>query len=136
MVGSSTLSCRQQILDCYHLKQRCEEEVEILGNEMKNAVKFYVNDIRNLQSVKEDDYSVGDIACVKKEVELQKVCLAILASTFQQFTDVQKLISDELHLPYEISNRTISENNSDSAEEDVSDDSDHDDRDDNNTDLA
>ena len=136
MVGSSTLSCRQQILDCYHLKQRCEEEVEILGNEMKNAVKFYVNDIRNLQSVKEDDYSVGDIACVKKEVELQKVRLAILASTFQQFTDVQKLISDELHLPYEISNGTISENDSDSAEEDVNDDSDHDDRDDDNTDLA
>ena len=78
--------------NCYHLRQRCEEEVEILGNEMKNAVKFYVNDIRNLQSVKEDDYFVGDIACVKKEVELQKVRLAILASTFQQFTNVQKLI--------------------------------------------
>ena len=65
MVGSSTLSCRQQILGCYHLKERCEE-VEILGNEMKNAVKFYVNDIRNLQSVKEDDYSMGDDCLYEK----------------------------------------------------------------------
>ena len=79
---------------------------------------------------------MGDIACMKKEIELQKVRLAILASTFQQFTDVQKLISDELHLPYEISNGTISENDSDSAEEDVSDGSAHDDRDDDYTDLA
>ena len=135
IVGSAALSCRQQILDCYHLKQRCAEEVEILGNEMKNAIKFYVDDIRSLQSVKEDDYPMGDIACVKKEIELQKVRLAILVSNFQQFTGVNELISDELRLSYEISNGTSSETDSDSAEENVSDDSDSY-SDDDNTDLA
>ncbi|XP_028416121.1 uncharacterized protein LOC114539705 [Dendronephthya gigantea] len=93
---------RQQILDCYQLRERCSEEMGLLEAEMKNVVKFYVNDIKILQEVDTDLYSMGDIAVVRQEVEQQKIRLGVLISHFQPFTNVRELVGDEIQISYTI----------------------------------
>ena len=93
---------RQQILDCYHLRERCSEEIGLLETEMKNVVEFYVNDIKILQNVETDLFSIGDIAVVRQEQERQKIRLGILMSNFQQFSNVQELVGDEVLTSYAI----------------------------------
>lgn len=93
---------RQQILDCHHLRERCSEEIGLLETEMKNVVEFYVNDIKILQNVETDLFSMGDIAVVRQEQERQKIRLGILMSNFQQFSNVQELVGDEVLTSYAI----------------------------------
>jgi hypothetical protein len=122
-VALATQSFRQQIIVCYHLKERCSEEIGLLENEMKNVVEFYLNDIKILQGVESDLFSVGDIAVVRQEAERQKICLGVLVSHFQQFSDVQELIDDELRISYSITdNSTSYGSDSDNVEENDSDD--------------
>ncbi|CAB3980377.1 Hypothetical predicted protein, partial [Paramuricea clavata] len=122
-VALATQSFRQQIIDCYHLKERCSAEIGLLKNEMKNVVEFYLNDIKILQGVESDLFSVGNIAVVRQEGEQQKICLGILVSHFQQFSDVQELIDDELRISYSITdNSTGYGSDSDNVEENDSDD--------------
>ena len=93
---------RQQILDCHYLRERCSEEIGLLETEMKNVVEFYVNDIKILQNVETDLFSMGDIAVVRQEQERQKIRLGILMSNFQQFSNVQELVGDEVVTSYAI----------------------------------
>ena len=93
---------RQQIPDCHHLRERCSEEIGLLETEMKNVVEFYVNDIKILQNVETDLFSMGDIAVVRQEQERQKIRLGILMSNFQQFSNVQELVGDEVLTSYAI----------------------------------
>lgn len=93
---------RQQILDCHYLRERCSEEIGLLETEMKNVVEFYVNDIKILQNVETDLFSMGDIAVVRQEQERQKIRLGILMSNFQQFSNVQELVGDEVLTSYAI----------------------------------
>ena len=93
---------RQQILDCHYLRERCSEEIGLLETEMKNVVEFYVNDIKILQNVETDLFSMGDIAVVRQELERQKIRLGILMSNFQQFSNVQELVGDEVLMSYAI----------------------------------
>jgi hypothetical protein len=69
---------------------------------MKNVVEFYVNDITILQNVETDLFSMGDIAVVRQEQERQKIRLGILMSNFQQFSNVQELVGDEVLTSYAI----------------------------------
>ncbi len=87
---------RQQILDCYHLRERCSEEIRLLKIEMKNVVEFYVNDIKILQNFEADLCSLGDIAVINQETERQKIRLRIHVSNFQQFVNIQDVVTDEV----------------------------------------
>ena len=101
-VSSASQPFRQQLLDCYQLRERCSEEIGLLEAEMKNAVQFYVNDIKILQNVQTDLYSTGDMAVVRQEIERQKIRLGILISNFQQFGNVQELVGDQILTSYPI----------------------------------
>lgn len=87
---------KKQILECYQLKERCNEEIELLENEMVQVIQFYATDVKTLQSIDTDTFSVGEICIVMQESERQKIRLAVLKTKFELYINLEGLVGDEL----------------------------------------
>ena len=87
---------KKQILECYQLKERYNEEIELLENELVQVIQFYATDVKTLQSIDTNNFSVGEICIVMQESERQKIRLAVLKTKFELYTNLEGLVGDEL----------------------------------------